>query len=371
MPSGRKPKLTMAIAVDYGYINARVRGMKSRLFDRQAYHELVAKADLAALLASLAQTPYREAIEAALVRSQGLAALIDGLRRDLTACLLKLRRIAGDDPAEEPAALVRILLARWDYRSLLTLTRAQARGVAATIEHEILIGVGDLDAIALAELARQPDLPAMIDLLSTWRLPYATPLRRAWLAVVEGGELSILEEALGQAYAASIQERLQRLPPSHNRALVQQMLGQEIDVQNLLNALRLRQARLRGELFPEPSTEWYLPGGRLPLAVLASLLTLAESAQVLVALRSSPAATPWLPALTAWAAREDLVALQRALERRLTEMAQALFVHDPLTIAPVIAYVWAKENEVRNLRVIGWGIAEGWERSRILEELCC
>ncbi len=361
----------MAIAVDYGYINARVRGMKSRLFDRQMYHELAAKADLGALLASLAQTPYREPIEAALVRSQGLTALIDGLRRDLTACLLKLRRIAGDDRAAEPAALVGILLARWDYRSLLALTRAQARGVAATIEREILIGVGDLDAVALAELARQPDLPAMIDLLSTWRLPYATPLRRAWLAVVEGGDLSILEEALGQAYATMIQERLQSLPPSPNRALVQQALSQEIDVQNLLNALRLRQAHLRGELFPEPSTEWYLPGGRLPLAALASLRAMAEPAQVLAALRSSPAAAPWLPALTAWAAREDLVALQRALERRLTEMAQALFVHDPLTIAPVIAYLWAKENEVRNLRVIGWGIAEGWERSRILEELCC
>jgi V/A-type H+/Na+-transporting ATPase subunit C len=45
--------------VDYGYANARIRGMKSRLLGRRALDELAAKPDISALIVELEKTPYK------------------------------------------------------------------------------------------------------------------------------------------------------------------------------------------------------------------------------------------------------------------------------------------------------------------------
>ncbi len=72
----RVPARTKATRMpdDYGYLNARVRAMKSRLLSRRTYGELLAETSVNELLATLAQTPYRTGIEAALARDTGWAA---------------------------------------------------------------------------------------------------------------------------------------------------------------------------------------------------------------------------------------------------------------------------------------------------------
>jgi len=361
---------------DYGYINARIRAMKSRLFDRRLYNELLAKPNLDELLASLAQTGYREGIEAALARYGNWEALRDGLRRDLTASLCRIRSMVVDEPASEAARLLRILLARWDRRNLLTILRMQIQGPVAVAELDLLVPAGDLDETDLAELVRQPDLRAMIDLAATWQLPYASGLRRALPQMLETGNPAVLEVALDQQYATLLQENLGQLRLSESVRLVRKVLGWELDQLNLLSALRLRQAWLRGEIRDQDRQAdsdglgaWYLTGGAFSERFLRSLITMPEADQVHSALAEMPDAGPWRPAVEAWVAHGTLTMLQRALEERLTTMAIALFRHDPLTIAPVIGYIWAKENEVRNLRLIGIGMARGLPRAQIAAEL--
>ena len=361
---------------DYGYLNARIRAMKSRLLDARLYNELLAKTDLNDLLASLARTGYGGSMAAALARYSGWDALRDGLRQDLVSSLRKVHSMVMDAPASEPAQLVRSLLARWDRNNLFTVIRAHSHGAATPLEMDILVPAGELDIIALEELVRQPDLRAAVDLLSTWGLPYAAALGDAMPRATETGDPAVLENVLDQRYAAVLQEQLDTLPDSESVVQVRRILGLELDQRNLLTALRLRGANLGGDYQtqealrnPEPLAAWHLPGGALSERVLTSLLTMPTTEEVCTTLAVTPAATPWRSALEAWCEHGSLPKLQDALERRLTELAIGLFYHNPLSIAPIIAYLWAKENEVRNLRLIGMGILQGSSKDLILEDL--
>jgi V/A-type H+-transporting ATPase subunit C len=51
-------------------------------------------------------------------------------------------------------------------------------------------------------------------------------------------------------------------------------------------------------------------------------------------------------------AAEKISAFEKELERYLVKKAVTLFLGDPLSIAIPIAYIWAKYNEVTNIRVI-------------------
>ena len=63
------------------------------------------------------------------------------------------------------------------------------------------------------------------------------------------------------------------------------------------------------------------------------------------------------PALVAWGDNEDVENLAAALDRATTTAVFGLFASgDPLGIAIPLAFAWAKENEARNLRLIGRGL---------------
>lgn len=370
---------------DYGYINARVRAMKSRLLPRRTYGELLSRTSVDELLAALAQTPYRPSIEAALARETGWAALRDALRRDLTAHLGRVRAMVMDQPQSEPAQLVRILLARWDRTNLLAVLRGQIQGPAGTGGPDgagtgTLAPVGELDETALTGLLHQPSLRAMIDLATQWRLPYAAALRDALPEMTAHGDPAILEAALDRQHALHIESWLAALRPSENVSLVRQVVAWERDLANLLAALRLRQARLReypggrpprlpAEATAPGAGAWYLPGGLLPQELLAALLDEPDAHRVHEILAQAQPGAPWRPALTAWVEHGSLTGLQAALERELTARLVDLFRHDPLTIAPVIAYIAAKENEARNVRLIAAGLVHGLPREQVAEEL--
>ena len=49
--------------MDYGYVNARVKGMHSRLLDKKSYDALLIRQDLPSVISELVKTPYNPEIE--------------------------------------------------------------------------------------------------------------------------------------------------------------------------------------------------------------------------------------------------------------------------------------------------------------------
>jgi len=109
--------------MDYGYINARMRGMKSRLLSHRALDDLIMKPDLESLIADLENSPYREDI----IEAKGKAAGIDCIENALRQNFIRtFRKIQGFSKQEvEAGQYIGIFLHRWDVQNIKTILRGK------------------------------------------------------------------------------------------------------------------------------------------------------------------------------------------------------------------------------------------------------
>lgn len=350
---------------DYGYANARIRAMKSRLLDARTYNDLLAATSLDQIIQLLADTAYKAEIEATLVKYGGMKCVSEALRANLAHTVGKIKTFFSDRPRE----LVGILLARWDIFNLVTILRGQARGISTDEILDTLVPAGELTELELREMAQQPGIRATADLMLTWHLPYAGALVGA-LRGRQDGDLSDVETRLQQLRYG---EGLVELGDDQNDLLVREMLEAEIDVANLVTLLRLcrlgdRAAKLLARYGAPDATALLIEGGGLPRRVLKELSVARDVESIVTGLGAGPYATILESRMEMYRQSGEMAVLQRGLEEFLVLKGVGMFHRDPLSIAISIAYIWAKSNEVTNLRLVAHGKALGLDRDAIRQE---
>jgi V/A-type H+/Na+-transporting ATPase subunit C len=329
--------------MDWGYTNARIRGMKSRLLNHHTLDTLILQPDLESLIGELEKTPYREDIVTARGKYTDLACIEHALRDNFTRTF---RKILGFVRQEEAERFISIFLHRWDIQNLKTILRGKNIHVTNEEILECLVPAGELDEATLTELVRQQDVRSVIDLLATWRIPYANPLTEGYPAFAKSGDLSVLECLLDQYYYRDALDSVKA--PSANNAMIREILGTEIDVLNLRTVLRM----INDQVSPEDAAPFLVGGGReFDQKKLDHLLRLHSSDEVIAAIGTTQyrflgtVQEPGLPV-------RKISAIERELERFLVRQGVGLFRRDPLSVASLIAYFWAKYNEITNIRII-------------------
>lgn len=355
----------------YGYGNARLRAMRSRLLTQTDYDDLLGRASLEELITALTETPYKEDVEMALVRLDGVSCVFEALRANLTRTLRQVRNFFEGPPQ----ILVDLLLRRWDRHNLLTILRGQSQHASAEEVLLALAPVGQLDSVSLRELVRQPDLRAALDLMTTWRLPYAHALRQVQARTGATPDLDQLELALNRFHYTLLFETLGT--GNGNHAIVRDYLQSEVDLINIRTALRLVRspelAHLVLQRYHLASTRPLLiePGGKISPNQLVELIAGANGPEAIV---QGLAGTRYGPALQAgWqryqAEKDGLPPLERALERWQVEYATKMLTSNPLGIAVPIGYLSSKETEVANLRLVAQAVALDMNRERAWQQL--
>ena len=338
----------------YEYGNTRVRAMRSRLLGTDDYAEMIAAGSLDRALAVLAETDYRPDVETALVRAQGLRRMDYSARSNLTRTLKAMASFY----AETPRRHVDLLLHRWDRRNLRALLRLPEATRMSPDLTGLLVPAGRLDEAALAELVAQGDARSLIDLLVAWGVPTietATAIARARYRYETEGDPAVLELAIDRAFAQELEDVLGE--EGDGAAAV---LRSEIDARNLETALRLRRARLDRESGWPDVTVDYVPGGLVPTDVWGQV-ALTDTPEAIAALLTARRLPPrWDRVIGAWVEHGDIVRVHDDLQRATTAAAVERFVTgDVLGFDIPLAYVFAKEAEVRNLQLIGRGIVHG------------
>ena len=219
---------------DYGYANARLRAMWSRLLTTTEYEDLLALEDVEALISALTLTEYEEDIETAVLYASGVRCVVDALCQNTVRTFRRMRTFFE---TAEQQRLVSVLLSRWDLFNIKTIIRGQEARIPTAEILETVVPAGQLDEIALETLAGQPDLQATVDMMLTQRLPYAHPLAVAIHSYRGREDLAALELALERFHYRSNLTSLQGGSP--NADLVRQVVETEIDTQNLSVFLRL------------------------------------------------------------------------------------------------------------------------------------
>ena len=360
----------LAPSADWVYGNTRLRARKTELLGAEEYEALLGR-DLEGLAEALAGTAYRAEVEAALaVTGVDRRALHEALRQHLARALSELRRFYEGSALE----LVDLLLSRFDLHNLLALLRGRVRGRPP---EEVLANVFPLGAIgdaAAQEIARQPELARTVDLLVAWRLPdlaLARALADAWPEYQRTEDLAALEHALATHHALRVTQALD--DAGADAESLRELVAREHDAVNVLIVLRLRfalQLDELAELPPPRASGRFIAGGRMAPDELEAALRQPTRADAVARLIDAARRTDWRAPLERVAAGGDLPTLQRELEASRVRWAVGLFLRgDPLTIDVPIAYAVAKENEVRNLRLLVEGAAGGLSAAALRAQL--
>lgn len=344
----------------YAYTNARIRTMRGELLSGTLLDQLMEASDVMSAVSLLQSSDYRPDIEEGLLHHSGINGVEDGLRRNLSRSLRKVRMVALGDAK----VLVDLLLGAWDVQNLKTVMRGRRVGATAKEIMDDMVPAATLDEDDLEQLASQPDVRGVVDMLATLGNPYASPLTDAIAEYHRNQDLAPMEIALDRFYYEYALRRSASLPNSRDVRLARGILKQRIDVTNILTLLKLTEARL------EFRADLYLEGGKeVSVDRLAQLHELGDVGEIISALRDTSYGAVLEEEREAFKASGRIHHLERALENEVFRATSKLFIAHPLSIALTIGYLWSKYNEVVNLRVIMRGLETGLDKHDIKEDL--
>ena len=335
------------------YVTARVRSRRSSLFSDDDYRKLV-RMGPAEIARFMEESEYEREINALGARHSGVDLIEYALNRNLAKHFNELLAWADGRLYD----LIARYLRKFDAWNIKTVLRGIYSGADRESVETDLIRAGELDDRLLDRLLDAGSIEDAIDLLD--RTTFGDPLREAFDDYEESGVLVPLENAIDRVFYDRL---LSGLVVNEATETYREFLQAEIDFRNARNALRL--ARSGADIDP---SEYFIEGGRLFTA--GQLNALASNVDELVAvIRESTYGDDLDEALEEFEQVDSLISLERALDAALLEYSDRLgFVH-PLSVAPVISYILAKEREVDNIRAIARGREAGLSEAEIEAEL--
>jgi V/A-type H+-transporting ATPase subunit C len=317
--------------------------MKRRLLDPSVFEILILKPDVESIITELTNTSYKDEIEKARVQYHGIMCIEVALRRDFSAAFRKILQFMKGDESEK---YIKILLGRWDVQNIKTILRGKNIHIPSAEIMECLVPAGELDDTTMVELIKQPDIKAVIDLLATWGISYAKPLTRNFKEYSEKRDLAILEYAIDRFYYKNAIRAVNG--ESYDDRLVREMVMTEIDITNIKIVLKM----IRDKIDVDEARDYLIEGGKsLDIEKLLSMVRAGSLEGAIKLLETTPYSfLTKVPNEILKAGKISV--LEKELEKYLIKLGISRFLGDPLSIAIPIAYIWAKYNEITNIRII-------------------
>jgi len=338
----------------YDYGNARLRAMKSRLLTRLELEEMAESSNMEGLITALANTTYRQAVQAALVRTSGIACVAEALKQDLIHTLGRIHSFYSGRERD----LVAIALPSYDVHNLKTILRGISRKATPSEISRSLLPVGELTDAILTELVRSSDPRTAIDLLASMGLSIAQPLL-ILRAERPGAKTPEMELALDRWYFQETRRRIQQ--SLRATRLMNAALDLEADIANLLIIIRFahdpaEHQNLQEWLDTEDLHGLFLGPGRLTFELLAHAGDQNTLEAAVETLKDTSFEPPLRAGLEAYMQSGRLSDFERQLNRFRLRWMAGLIVKNPLGIGLVLGYQALKINEVVNIRRIAYGL---------------
>lgn len=333
------------MSADYGYINARVRGLKSKLLEPKFYSEALDASDYSALLSSLAQSPYVKELEEAQARYSGLKVLDVALGRNFYHTTRSILNFSDGEAHE----LIALMLLRYDLYNIKAIARAKHAGRDLEEIQDAFFPAGELKLPILETVASAPDMAGAAQALLASPSALKGAFARAAQHYTSDNDLYKLELALDQAYYKIINAKLKEInaPDSFVR-----YIKREIDATNLRTALKLQGS--------ESSDDLFIPGGKeIGRAVFDAVA--AETSLGSLQILSSTS-------FSAVAEAQNLGEAENVIRELLNGSAKRLAA-DPLGIGVVANYLRMKEAEAARLRLLARGKYYKVPRETLAREL--
>lgn len=352
---------------DYDYGNARLRAMKARLLSVDQLMMLTENRSIDLFITQLTQTPYQPAVEIALIRSVGFERVNTLLRHHLIEIAAKVRRFYGGVAQQ----LLVLVLSHYDIHNIKTILRGLSQYVPANQITNALLPLGELPPTLLNQLVHVEQVTAVVDMLASMQYAIARPLVDLRSSHPHP-TLAEMELSLEQWYFNATNAAMARL--HQQETLLALALKIEADVINLPIVLRFVHSPVAHQQLLEHMqltdiSQLMVQAGHLSHPVLTHAAQASTLHDAIQHFQATPYAAALAEGLNHYRKTQHLSEFERHLRHYRTQALAHYIARDPLGIGVPIGYWALKENEIRNLRAIAWGIQFGHTPSDIQREL--
>lgn len=341
-------------ATTYGYANARVKAMESKLVGKDTIAEMQRVTDIPSLLAILLQTDYKDSIEEfGGVGSR--ARLIDfALNKNLAQSLEKLARVTPDDDKYTITRLV----GRWDVHNIKMVIYALANRLRYEDISEYLISSPSMSEAALREALSEHSVEAALSKLEFHAPQHKREILAAHQAYRKTSNLTEVNAAIDRESFNMLGETITELESTSREAAY--IIKLDITMRNVLTLLRAK----RYSVQTDQVRQLLIDHG---VVQTNDLITAYDSNADVGSLASTFKVFDLKDALAAYEASQSkrMIFFEISMRNEIFKRALSLLRHSVLSFNVLIGFLYLKEIEVSTIRVIANSKAYGLEKAEI------
>jgi len=331
--------------------------MKAKLLKPQAFAACLEMRGLDDFINFLAGTDYGPEIERSSVEYSGYKLIEDALMQNGQRVFSKIYQMAP----EGPKTLIRIILERFEVFNLKTILRGFHVGAPSEETQKSLYPTILYPTTFYQELLKKENIGACVDYLLAVGNRYYKPLTASFPDYERTRKLAVLENSLDSFYFGGSRDLLRDIG-DENAELVRLSLGTEVDLLNLVYALRIVEEAVESE----EKYKYVLTGGeRLSEAFIKELIDSGDKAGFFRKLEGTYYARKLGGFDGALSANEFQERLENFLYREQCQLDVGRF----FDIHLALVYIWRKTVEMTNLRVIASGLWRKAPREEIERKL--
>lgn len=305
----------------YAYAVGRIRALETRLLDRSRFDRMIDSSTVEEALKVLAESDYSNAI--------GELGDIHDFESMLTEELKNaFNTIMSISPKPE---LIAILVLRYDIHNLKVLFKARYLG----IKSDLLIPIGSMKFETLEYAVSEDDYRDLPELL-----------RRAAEKISEDFLVNRDPQVIDLLLDQVLFEQLLTAARENGSPFLEGMFVRQIDLTNLKSLIRIKRMGLDREFLKKA----LLPQGSLPIDRLSSGLD--EPLETLItSLAMSDYAELIGEGVREWLEKGTASRLEKLSDDYITAyLKQGKWM--PFGFEPLVGYLWAKEIEIKNIRLV-------------------
>ncbi|MBW6462154.1 MAG: V-type ATPase subunit [DPANN group archaeon] len=323
------------------YLNTRVRVMSSKLISKDQYHRLL-KMTSAEISHFLEEGEYKAQIDEFAVRYAGADLIEVALNNNASKCFQKVIHLSKGDTKE----LIQKYMLRIDIENIKTILRCLNSEIPKDEISLRLMSGCNVNKKNLLDLLKKKTISDIVeDPMFQNILPHAT----SSIPKPKGDDLTLasVENWLDINYYRYLMCIADKLPKHASE--FKTFLRNEIDILNINTLLIMKNEGLEKK---DIMQLLITPAADISLPVLESAASAKDIEGALDILINKTSYSVEIKSGIDEALKGSLKVIRRGLDKKLMKKAFLLLHKHPLTIAPVLGYILAKEVEIRNLKLI-------------------
>jgi|GEM_PF-2283358 len=323
----------------YSFINAKIRGMKSRLLDDVKYRQLLETTHLEGFLKVLQETAYAPQLMDVDSGDPDISEITRALDQNLLKTYHTIFKFFN--PKVESSFLFQ-LLGKLEVENLKIILRGKYKGVSAPLISDTLVETNGYSKLDFEELLNSKDIAHFISELSS--SPYGSVLEKTLPIFEKEHRTIVLERCFDRVHYTQLWDAMNQLS-GLDRDMVKMYLGSFFDVTNIMIILRYR---LFYEMMPQDISAMMHPMKyKLSAEDAERLLSVTEEDY-----RDVFAGTYYGKRVGPY---QNLSELERSLNLVLLSVIRKMLTGPPFHLGTLVAYLSLKEIEVNNLKSIAEG----------------